>query len=47
MNVNSKRIKRIVPENKAAGSVAAAVKHLQLERGGNFTSAHIHRRNTV
>ena len=47
MNVNSKRIKRIVPENKAAGSVAAAVKHLQLERGRNFTSAHIHRRNTV
>jgi hypothetical protein len=28
-----------VPENKAAGSVAAAVKYLQLDDGRNFTSA--------
>ena len=47
MNVNSKRIKRIVPENKAAGSVVATVKYLQLVCDRNFTSAQIHRRNTV
>lgn len=37
MNVNSKRIKRIVPENKAAGGVAAAEKYLQLCSFRNFT----------